>query len=92
MTSMEHMLAAATPWLHEYGYAAVAGAVLFEGAGVPLPGVMLIALSAGLCLLFRRGASDDKVSRVSKTALAHSARDKPAESDVKRHYLIGDSP
>lgn len=50
MTGIEHMLAEATPWLHQYGYAAVAVAVMFEGTGIPLPGAILMggaALLAG---------------------------------------------
>jgi membrane protein DedA with SNARE-associated domain len=47
---LEHILAEATPLLQRYGYAAVAVAVMLEGAGIPLPGAILLggaALLAG---------------------------------------------
>lgn len=50
MSSMSQMLAEASPWLHKYGYGALAVSVLFEGAGIPLPGAILMggaALLAG---------------------------------------------
>jgi membrane protein DedA with SNARE-associated domain len=49
---LEHILAEPTPWLHRYGYAAVAVAVLLEGAGIPLPGAILMG---GAALLAGRG-------------------------------------
>jgi membrane protein DedA with SNARE-associated domain len=50
MNGLEHMLTQAEPWLHHYGYPAVAVAVMLEGAGIPLPGAILMggaALLAG---------------------------------------------
>jgi len=45
-------LAEAIPWLHRYGYAAVALAVMLEGVGIPLPGAILMD---GAALLAGRG-------------------------------------
>lgn len=50
MSGLEQMLAEAAPWLHRYGYPAVAVGVLVEGAGIPAPGATLMggaALLAG---------------------------------------------
>lgn len=52
MIGLEHILAQAAPWLHRYGYVAVAVAVMFEGAGIPLPGAILLG---GAALLAGRG-------------------------------------
>jgi membrane protein YqaA with SNARE-associated domain len=52
MTGFEQMLAEVAPWLHRYGYAAVAVAVLLEGTGIPLPGAIL---TGGAALLAGRG-------------------------------------
>jgi membrane protein DedA with SNARE-associated domain len=52
MTGFEQMLAEAAPWLHRYGYTAVAVAVMLEGIGIPLPGVILMG---GAALLAGRG-------------------------------------
>ncbi|MGD2081524.1 MAG: DedA family protein [Chromatiales bacterium] len=52
MTGLEHMLAEAAPWLHRYGYGALAAAVLLEGMGIPAPGEILLA---GAALLAGRG-------------------------------------
>jgi membrane protein DedA with SNARE-associated domain len=41
-------LAHLTPWLHEYGLWAVAGALLFETLGLPLPGETLLVAGAAL--------------------------------------------
>jgi membrane protein DedA with SNARE-associated domain len=41
-------LAHLTPWLHEYGLWAVAGALLFESLGLPLPGETLLVAGAAL--------------------------------------------
>jgi len=49
---LKHILAEATPWLHSYGYVAVAVAVMLEGAGIPLPGAILLG---GAALLAGRG-------------------------------------
>jgi membrane protein DedA with SNARE-associated domain len=46
------ILTEATPWLHQYGYVALATAVLFEGVGIPLPGVILMS---GAALLAGQG-------------------------------------
>lgn len=50
MSGFEPMLAEAVPWLHRYGYVALAAAVLVEGSGIPAPGAILMggaALLAG---------------------------------------------
>lgn len=50
MSGLEQMLAEAAPWLHRYGYPAVAVGVMLEGVGIPLPGAILMggaALLAG---------------------------------------------
>jgi len=52
MTGFEQMLAEVVPWLQRYGYAAVALAVLLEGAGIPFPGAIL---TGGAALLAGRG-------------------------------------
>jgi membrane protein DedA with SNARE-associated domain len=52
VTAFEHILAQAAPWLHRYGYAAVAVSVMLEGAGIPLPGTILMS---GAALLAGRG-------------------------------------
>jgi len=49
---LEHILAQAAPWLHRYGYAAVAVTVMLEGTGIPLPGAILMG---GAALLAGRG-------------------------------------
>lgn len=41
-----HLLSQAEPWLHSYGYAALAVSVMLEGMGIPLPGAMLLGGSA----------------------------------------------
>jgi membrane protein DedA with SNARE-associated domain len=52
MSGFEHLLNAAAPWLHGYGYAALSIGVLFEGTGIPLPGGVLMG---GAALLAGRG-------------------------------------
>jgi membrane protein DedA with SNARE-associated domain len=52
MNGFEQMLAEVAPWLHRYGYAALAMAVLLEGTGIPLPGAILLG---GAVLLAGRG-------------------------------------
>ncbi|MCB1877083.1 MAG: DedA family protein [Chromatiales bacterium] len=52
MTGFEHWLAEATPWLHRYGYAALALALFVEGAGIPAPGSLLMG---GAAILAGRG-------------------------------------
>jgi len=52
MTGLEGILAEAAPWLHRYGYAAVAFAVMLEGTGIPLPGTIL---TSGAALLAGQG-------------------------------------
>lgn len=42
----DHLLTQAAPWLREYGYAALAVSVMFEGMGIPLPGSILLGGSA----------------------------------------------
>ena len=47
---LAHLLSQAEPWLHAYGYVALAFCVMFEGVGIPLPGAILMggaALLAG---------------------------------------------
>ena len=46
MIGFEHMLAEAAPWLHRYGFAALALAVMLEGVGIPLPGAILMGIGA----------------------------------------------
>ncbi len=46
MSSLTQILAEASPWLHEYGYPALALAVLVEGAGIPTPGGTLMSAAA----------------------------------------------
>jgi membrane protein DedA with SNARE-associated domain len=38
----EHLLQVAEPWLERYGYAAVFGAMLLEGVGIPAPGLTFL--------------------------------------------------
>ena len=52
MTAYHQILAVAAPWLHHYGYLVLALAVLVEGAGIPLPGAILMM---GAALLAGRG-------------------------------------
>jgi membrane protein DedA with SNARE-associated domain len=52
MNGIEQMLTEAAPWLHQYGYSALAISVLVEGAGIPVPGALLMA---GAALLAGRG-------------------------------------
>jgi membrane protein DedA with SNARE-associated domain len=52
VTELEHILAQASPWLHRYGYVAVAVSVMLEGSGIPLPGTLLMG---GAALLAGRG-------------------------------------
>jgi len=52
VNGVTHILAEAAPWLHRYGYAAVATAVLLEGVGIPLPGAILMS---GAALLAGQG-------------------------------------
>jgi len=50
MIGLDHIVTEAFPWLHRYGYVAMAVAVMLEGAGIPLPGAILMggaALLAG---------------------------------------------
>ena len=57
MSGFEQMLAEAAPWLHRYGYAAVAVSVMLEGTGIPLPGAILMGVAA---LLADRGEMNVK--------------------------------
>ena len=50
--SGHHILALATPLLHEYGYLVLALSVLVEGTGIPVPGAILMM---GAALLAGRG-------------------------------------
>lgn len=52
MTSIDHLLVEANPWLDRYGYAALAASVMLEGMGVPTPGAILMG---GAALLAARG-------------------------------------
>lgn len=58
MPTIEHYLALAEPYLHEYGYGAVFFGVFVEGFGIPAPGESLIVASALL-------ASQGKMSIVA---------------------------
>jgi membrane protein DedA with SNARE-associated domain len=52
MHGLTHWAQAALPWIQEYGYWAIALAVLLEGTGIPLPGATLMS---GAALLAGRG-------------------------------------
>jgi membrane protein DedA with SNARE-associated domain len=52
MTTLHDLLVQALPWLHRYGYAAIAVAVFIEGIGIPAPGQTLLV---GGALLAGRG-------------------------------------
>lgn len=52
MTGFEHWLTEAGPWLHHYGYAALAFALFIEGAGIPAPGSLMMG---GAAILAGRG-------------------------------------
>ncbi len=52
MSGLEQILAEAAPRLHQYGYPALAVAVLVEGAGIPAPGGILMS---GAALLAGQG-------------------------------------
>jgi len=44
----EHLLRIATPWLEQYGYGALFGAMFLEGFGIPAPGLAFLLASVML--------------------------------------------
>ncbi|MGD2055274.1 MAG: DedA family protein [Gammaproteobacteria bacterium] len=60
---LEHLLQDAEPWLEQYGYAAVFGAMFLEGIGIPAPGLTVLIASVML-------ASRDAMHIVPVVAIA----------------------
>jgi len=63
MDALDHALREASPYLNQYGYAAVFVAIFLEGVGIPAPGVTLLVAAA-----FAAGRGDMALPLVMLTA------------------------
>lgn len=80
MSELSNLTSTVMPWLHQYGYAAVAIGVGLEGMGIPLPGATLMGGAAVLA-----GRGDLSLSGVLLTAWA------AAVAGDNLGYLLGRS-